>query len=151
MYCTRCGHRNPNEAKFCAKCGTALEDEVTVSVTPVEPDDEALEEFPLPQEDLEPGQALLLVKRGPNQGSRFLIDEDVTTTGRLPESDMFLDDVTVSRQHAEIHRRGGEYFIKDVGSLNGTYVNRERVEETMLASGDELQIGKFKLVFYTRE
>ena len=120
-------------------------------MTPVEPDDEALEEFPLPQEDLEPGQALLLVKRGPNQGSRFLIDEDVTTTGRLPESDMFLDDVTVSRQHAEIHRRGGEYFIKDVGSLNGTYVNRERVEETMLASGDELQIGKFKLVFYTRE
>ena len=74
-----------------------------------------------------------------------------TTAGRHPESDIFLDDVTVSRRHAEIRRRDGKFFVQDKGSLNGTYVNRQRVEETPLASGDELQIGKFKLVFFAGE
>jgi pSer/pThr/pTyr-binding forkhead associated (FHA) protein len=96
---------------------------------------------------LPPGSALLVVRRGPNAGSRFLLDTDVTTAGRHPESDIFLDDVTVSRRHAEFRREGGVFTVRDVGSLNGTYVNRERVESATLANSDEVQIGKFRLVF----
>jgi len=96
---------------------------------------------------LPPGTALLAVRRGPNAGARFLLDHDVTTSGRHPDSDIFLDDVTVSRRHAEFHRDGGIFTVRDVGSLNGTYVNRERVESATLSNGDEVQIGKFRLVF----
>jgi pSer/pThr/pTyr-binding forkhead associated (FHA) protein len=95
------------------------------------------------------GSALLVVKRGPNAGSRFLLDQSTTSAGRHPESDIFLDDVTVSRRHAEFRREGGEFVVVDVGSLNGTYVNREPVDTAVLASGDEVQIGKFRLVFLT--
>lgn len=119
-----------------------------MSLTPVEAEDDASEEFPFPHDELQPGQALLLVKRGPNAGSTFLLENEQTTTGRRPESDVFLDDVTVSRSHARIERRGDSFFVQDDGSLNGTYVNGERVEETKLASGDEIQIGMFKLVFF---
>ena len=98
-------------------------------------------------ETLPPGSALLVVRRGPNAGSRFLLDTDVTTAGRHPESDIFLDDVTVSRRHAEFRREGGIFTVRDVGSLNGTYVNRERVESASLANADEVQIGKFRLMF----
>jgi pSer/pThr/pTyr-binding forkhead associated (FHA) protein len=148
LYCTRCGHPNRDDARYCANCGDSLQDETTLSINPVEVDDEIGEEFPFPGEQLAPGQALLMVKRGPNAGSTFLIDKDVATAGRSPDSDVFLDDVTVSRQHAEIRREGGEFSIYDRGSLNGTYVNRELVESVRLASGDELQIGKFRLVFF---
>jgi pSer/pThr/pTyr-binding forkhead associated (FHA) protein len=92
-----------------------------------------------------------VVRRGPNQGTTFLLDAEMTTVGRLPDSDIFLDDVTVSRRHAEFVRTGATYEIRDVGSLNGTYVNAERVDRTELASGDEVQIGKFKLGFFARE
>jgi pSer/pThr/pTyr-binding forkhead associated (FHA) protein len=95
------------------------------------------------------GSALLVVKRGPNAGSRFLLDRDTTSAGRHPDSDIFLDDVTVSRRHAEFRREGGEFVVIDVGSLNGTYVNREPVDQAVLANGDEVQIGKFRLVFLT--
>lgn len=95
---------------------------------------------------LPPGTALLVVRRGPNAGARFLLDHDVTTSGRHPDSDIFLDDVTVSRRHAEFHRESGLFTVRDVGSLNGTYVNRERVETATLSNGDEVQIGKFRLV-----
>ncbi len=98
---------------------------------------------------LPPGTALLAVRRGPNAGARFLLDHDVTTSGRHPDSDIFLDDVTVSRRHAEFHRERATFTVRDVGSLNGTYVNRERVESATLSSGDEVQIGKFRLVFVT--
>jgi pSer/pThr/pTyr-binding forkhead associated (FHA) protein len=98
-------------------------------------------------ETLPPGSALLVVRRGPNAGSRFLLDTEVTTAGRHPESDIFLDDVTVSRRHAEFRREAGVFTVRDVGSLNGTYVNRERVESATLANADEVQIGKFRLVF----
>jgi pSer/pThr/pTyr-binding forkhead associated (FHA) protein len=98
-------------------------------------------------ESLPPGSALLVVRRGPNAGSRFLLDTETTTAGRHPESDIFLDDVTVSRRHAEFRREGGQFVVRDVGSLNGTYVNRERVESATLANGDEVQVGKFRLVF----
>ena len=93
------------------------------------------------------GTALLVVRRGPNAGSRFLLDHDVTTCGRHPDSDIFLDDVTVSRRHAEFHREGSVFTVRDVGSLNGTYVNREPVEAATLAGGDEVQVGKFRLVY----
>jgi pSer/pThr/pTyr-binding forkhead associated (FHA) protein len=98
---------------------------------------------------LSAGSALLVVKRGPNAGSRFLLDQSTTSAGRHPESDIFLDDVTVSRRHAEFRREGGEFVVVDVGSLNGTYVNREPVDTALLANGDEVQIGKFRLVYLT--
>lgn len=94
------------------------------------------------------GSALLVVKRGPNAGSRFLLDQEVTTAGRHPESDIFLDDVTVSRRHVEFRRAGdGSFTVGDVGSLNGTYLNRERIDSAELSGGDEVQIGKFRLLF----
>jgi pSer/pThr/pTyr-binding forkhead associated (FHA) protein len=147
--CTKCGHRNPDDAHFCANCGSPLQEDTTITFTPIEAEEEAAVEVGPPHSELESGQALLVVQRGPNAGSKFLIDKDVTTAGRHPESDIFLDDVTVSRRHAEFLRNDGRFLIKDVGSLNGTYVNRQRVDQAELASGDELQIGKFKLTFYT--
>ena len=97
---------------------------------------------------LVPGTALLVVLRGPNTGARFLLDADEVSTGRHPDSDIFLDDVTVSRTHAKFRREADDFLVRDVGSLNGTYVNRERIEEATLKTGDEVQIGKFRLVFY---
>jgi pSer/pThr/pTyr-binding forkhead associated (FHA) protein len=91
-----------------------------------------------------------VVLRGPNAGSRFLLDRDVTTAGRNQDSDIFLDDVTVSRKHAELYRQGERFVVRDVGSLNGSYVNRERIDETELFGGDEVQIGKFRLLFLAR-
>ena len=151
MFCNKCGHRNPSDAHFCSNCGNPLQEDTTTGFSPVELEEEAEEVAPLPQRELESGQALLVVQRGPNAGSKFLIDKDVTTTGRHPESDIFLDDVTVSRRHAEFRRKDARFFIHDSGSLNGTYVNRQRVEEAELANGDELQIGKFKLTFFAGE
>lgn len=149
MFCTRCGNRNPDDASFCSQCGNALrpaEDAPTVAFT-AEP--EQAEEGGVSLDDLGGDQALLVVKGGPTAGSTLLIDQDVVRAGRHPDSDLFLNDVTVSRRHAEIHREGHRFLIKDAGSLNGTYVNRERVEGAELSSGDELQIGKYKLIFYT--
>ena len=101
-------------------------------------------------EGLPPGSALLVVKRGPIAGSRFLLDQPLTFAGRHPGSDIVLDDITVSRRHAEFRFENGEFRVVDVGSLNGTYVNREPVESAVLANGDEIQIGKFRLVFLVR-
>jgi pSer/pThr/pTyr-binding forkhead associated (FHA) protein len=148
LYCSRCGHPNKDQARFCSNCGAPLHEETTLGLTPVELEGEAAEEFPFPEDELEAGQALVLVKHGPNAGSTFLLDHEVTTVGRNPESDVFLDDVTVSRRHAEVRRREVEWFVHDLGSLNGTYVNGERVDVAKLASGDEVQIGRFKLVFF---
>jgi len=92
---------------------------------------------------------MLVVKRGPNAGSKYVLDAEVTSAGRHPDSDIFLDDITVSRRHAEFIHRGTTYHVRDVGSLNGTYVNRERAEDAELKHGDEVQIGKFKLVFFS--
>ena len=97
---------------------------------------------------LRAGTALLVVLRGPNTGARFLLDDDEVASGRHPDSDIFLDDVTVSRKHAVFRREGDTFVVRDVGSLNGTYVNRERIDEVALKTGDEVQIGKFRLVFY---
>lgn len=97
---------------------------------------------------LRPGTALLVAMRGPNAGSRFLLDADEVSTGRHPESDIFLDDVTVSRRHAVFRRTPNGYQVQDVGSLNGTYVNMESVDSADLNSGDEVMVGKFRLVYY---
>jgi pSer/pThr/pTyr-binding forkhead associated (FHA) protein len=98
---------------------------------------------------LRPGTALLRVDHGPNAGSRFLLDAEVTTVGRHPSSDIFLDDVTVSRKHAQFLRGDDGFAVKDVGSLNGTYVNRSRIDDvTSLQTGDEVQIGKFRLLVH---
>lgn len=97
---------------------------------------------------LREGTALLIVLRGPNTGARFLLDDTEVSSGRGPSSDIFLDDVTVSRKHAVFSRGDDGFTVRDVGSLNGTYVNRERIDSVLLRTGDEVQIGKFRLVFY---
>ncbi len=99
-------------------------------------------------EPLAPGMAMLVVQRGPNAGSRFVLEADVVTGGRHPDSDIFLDDVTVSRRHAQFVRTPEGYRVKDVGSLNGTYVNRHRIDDVLLHTGDEVQVGKFRLVYF---
>lgn len=94
------------------------------------------------------GSALLIAHGGPNAGARFLLDQDITTAGRHPEADIFLDDVTVSRKHVEFRRSGEGFMVVDSGSLNGTYVNNDRVDSLQLRTGNEVQIGKFRLTFY---
>lgn len=94
------------------------------------------------------GSALLVVRRGPNTGARFLLDADTTTVGRHPDADIFLDDVTVSRRHAEFSRHGTRFEVKDLGSLNGTYFDGVRIETGMLTDGAEVQVGKYRLTFY---
>lgn len=98
---------------------------------------------------LPPASALLIVKRGPNSGARFLLDSDTTIAGRHPKTEIFLDDVTVSRKHCEFLRHNGDFFVRDLGSLNGTYVNRDRIDEIGLVTGDEVQIGKYRLTFHS--
>lgn len=100
---------------------------------------------------LPPGSALLVSARGPNAGSQFLLDQSVTTAGRHPDSDIFLDDVSVSRRHTEFRVEDDGTWVVDVGSLNGTYLNREPVDSARLTHGDEVQIGKFRLVFMTND
>jgi len=160
IYCTRCGQANPDDARFCLHCGTMLarggaerpgETTSTISLGGdlADGDYDEFNDQAAPEDSLPPGTALLVVRRGPNAGSRFLLDHDITTAGRHRDSDIFLDDVTVSRRHAEFYRMGARFSVRDVGSLNGTYVNRDRIEETELFSGDEVQIGKFRLIFMT--
>ena len=97
---------------------------------------------------LPPTSALLIMQRGPSAGARFLLDAERTVAGRSPNADIFLDDVTVSRKHAEFVREADGFVVRDIGSLNGTYVNRERIEQATLRSGDEVQIGKFRMTFH---
>ena len=176
VYCARCGRPNPDGARFCSNCGAQLSAPVPPGAgTPAGPsaaggvaarpgdttislgraDDGDLGDDLYPDSasfgTLPPGSALLLVMRGPNAGSRFRLDGDLTTAGRHPDSHIFLDDVTVSRRHAEFCRQGFRFTVRDVGSLNGTYVNRERIEEAELTGGDEVQIGKFRLLFLTSQ
>jgi pSer/pThr/pTyr-binding forkhead associated (FHA) protein len=169
VFCTQCGQQNPDDSRFCARCGAptarpggtheGADATSTLSMSALHGQLEADGEHGPTNEDapeaeqaggleaLPAGSALLVVRRGPNAGSRFLLDQDVTTAGRHPDSEIFLDDVTVSRRHAEFVRDGAGFLVRDVGSLNGTYLNRERIESTSLAGGDEVQIGKYRLVF----
>jgi hypothetical protein len=149
VFCNNCGHRNPIDANFCSSCGNPLSPgpDATVSFVPEEPAVEGEDEINVAVGELAAGAGVLVVKRGPDVGAKYVLGDEITRVGRHPESEIFLDDITVSRRHAEFMRRGHEYVVKDVGSLNGTYVNRERIDEATLASGDEVQIGKFKLLF----
>ncbi|MFD3656906.1 FHA domain-containing protein [Streptomyces sp. 24-1644] len=169
--CARCGHRNAEASRFCSNCGAPLRGGVperasettsTISISGLEAyEAEATGQTMLPSlspeaqaavDALPAGSALLVVRRGPNSGSRFLLDGDLTTAGRHPQSDIFLDDVTVSRRHVEFRRNpDGSFTVGDVGSLNGTYVNRERIDSVPLTNGDEVQIGKYRLVFYASQ
>ena len=153
MFCNNCGHRNPPSSNFCSSCGAPLEhggEDTTVTLVPLEPSGEVGdEEISVGLDELPAGVGMLVVKRGPNAGSKFALESEVTKAGRHPESDIFLDDITVSRRHAEFVRKDNGYVVRDVGSLNGTYLNRERIDDAALQNGDEVQIGKFKLVFLT--
>jgi pSer/pThr/pTyr-binding forkhead associated (FHA) protein len=152
MYCTRCGTKNPSGARFCAQCGSALagDRDVTTGMLPTAVDelsgsgDERVDVEGI-RGELAVGTALLVSVRGPNLGARFLLDKDVVTVGRHPESDIFLDDITVSRRHAEFRRTGHTFEVVDVGSLNGTYVNGTRTDGQLLEHGDDVQVGKFRL------
>ncbi|MGW3410611.1 FHA domain-containing protein [Streptomyces sp. NPDC000888] len=172
LVCTRCGNRNAENSRFCSNCGAPLRSGVTperpsettstISISGLEAYDaevtgQTLSPALSPEaqaavDALPLGSALLVVRRGPNSGSRFLLDGELTTAGRHPQSDIFLDDVTVSRRHVEFRRVGdGSFTVADVGSLNGTYVNRERIDSVALSNGDEVQIGKYRLVFYASQ
>ena len=157
LVCTACGNQNPEGARFCAQCGTKLPEpsDATTTIQFADPNTETSDRLlsavdAAAVDALPRGHAMLVVQRGPGSGSRFLLDKDVVQAGRHPDSDIFLDDVTVSRRHAEFYRHGDRFTVRDVGSLNGTYVNRERIEEAELFGGDEVQIGKFRLLFMTR-
>ena len=148
--CPKCGYANPLGARFCSSCGTQLRettaDEATMAHDravgdPVELTEEELAEMPAGT------VGMFVVRQGPKRGSRIALDVEEVTIGRHPESDIFLDDVTVSRRHAVVRRVGSGYYVEDAGSLNGTYVNQTRVENAALNDGDEVQVGKFKLVY----
>ena len=163
-FCTACGRENPDDARFCSQCGTRLvsaassaeqsgESTATINIgvtrDKTDTSDRALSPVDAAAVDaLPPGHALLVVQRGPGAGSRFLLDADEVNAGRHPDSEIFLDDVTVSRRHAEFHRDGETFTVADTGSLNGTYVNRDRIDRVRLNDGDEVQIGKYRLVFF---
>ena len=150
IYCAECGFQNSEAANFCARCGAMLEHEgsdaeQTLSYTP----DQIAEEAAAGVEGIE-GPALVVRSGGGRSGEAFALGEERTTIGRSPDCDIFLDDVTVSRRHAVITERGGRFEVEDLGSLNGTFLNRHRIEQGALTDDDELQVGKYRLVFLAR-
>jgi pSer/pThr/pTyr-binding forkhead associated (FHA) protein len=154
-FCNQCGHRNPPESNFCSSCGSALDnlDDRTITFAAVDPLQEAAglaDDVVVPVGEIARGTGVLIVRAGPQAGARFTLERDLTRLGRHPDSEISLDDITVSRRHADIRRADGGYEVADSGSLNGTYVNQERIERTVLQHGDELQIGKFRLVYFER-
>jgi pSer/pThr/pTyr-binding forkhead associated (FHA) protein len=154
-FCNQCGHRNPPESNFCSSCGAPLDvlDDRTITLTAIDPLQDAPgadDDIVIPMGEIAKDRAVLIVRAGAQAGERFALDTDLTRLGRHPDSEISLDDITVSRRHAEVQRTAEGYFVADSGSLNGTYVNQERVERTQLRHGDELQIGKFRLVFFER-
>ena len=146
VYCLECGFQNPEAANYCAKCGALLEKEepgeATIALAPEELPEDSL----VGLEGLA-GPALVVRSGGGRAGEHFLLGKEQTTVGRSPDCDVFLDDVTVSRRLAEVVKRNGQFFIEDKGSLNGTFLNRRRIEAGPLEDGDEVQIGKYKLTF----
>ncbi len=156
--CILCGHLNAAEANYCSSCGTAL-NKVTDNTLICAPD-MSFDDPPAAEESLlalnpDIKGSVLVVKIGHEVLIHYPIDKEITTIGRRTDSDIFLDDITVSRNHAVVERREGggkfAYYLKDVGSLNGTYVNRNRIEEAELLGGEEVQVGKFKLVYMAQQ
>jgi pSer/pThr/pTyr-binding forkhead associated (FHA) protein len=151
IYCQECGFQNPEAANYCARCGALLVKgeggtEATQTFTPEDADDAPAEAL----EDLGIKGPALVVRSGGGRAGEMFHPEQETTIGRSPDCGIFLDDVTVSRKHAVLVNRDGAFFIEDQGSLNGTFVNRKRVESAELEDGDELQIGKYRLTFLNR-
>lgn len=158
MRCESCGHQNPPASNFCANCGEALVSstvlgpgESTRVITAIQ--DVVNEELSADEvaavDSLPQGSALLIVQRGPHLGARYLLDDPQVTAGRSPNCDIFLDDVTVSRNHARFTRKDDVTYVSDLGSLNGTYVNRQLLtSEVALRRGDEVQIGKYRMVYF---
>jgi pSer/pThr/pTyr-binding forkhead associated (FHA) protein len=148
VYCSECGFQNPEVANYCARCGALLRDEsgeeTTLSYMP--------ETFSEAEGGVEGvgGPALVVRSGGGRAGEAFLLERERTTVGRSPDCDIFLDDVTVSRRHAVVVEQTGRFVIEDEGSLNGTFLNRRRIESAELTDDDELQIGKYRLVFLSR-
>lgn len=172
-FCTQCGHQNPEGSNFCAQCGTRLVKPGSPStpVAPAHTSEHTLQgdtsQIPVVVEEQPPltpvlsdadkdavaslpaGHALLVVRRGPSAGARFLLDGQTHDAGRHPDSDIFLDDITVSRHHVKFTRTPEGTVVSDVGSLNGTYVNRTLIDgDVLLKPGDEVQIGKFRMVYF---
>jgi hypothetical protein len=150
QHCPECGFANADGANYCQRCGAFLAGPDTppgaTTATYRVGETGELEELEL-SDVVARGAALVIRAGGGRAGESFPLEGDRLTVGRRPDSDIFLDDVTVSRDHAILVRRGNEYYLDDCGSLNGTYVNRRRIESHRLADGDELQIGKYKLAF----
>ena len=155
VFCNQCGHRNPPSSAFCSSCGSPLDSlaDRTVTLTAIDPLQEAPgaeDDIVIPVGQLPTEVGVLIVRAGAQAGERFQLVDLVTRLGRHPDSEIMLDDITVSRRHAEVQRTAEGYMVADSGSLNGTYVNQERVERAALRHGDEVQIGKFRLVFFER-
>ena len=154
VFCNACGHRNPPNSSFCSPCGAVLDlpDERTVVIAQVDP----MQDLPGSQDNAAirlgdvRGHGVLVVRSGELTGSRFNLDKDSTQIGRHSDSDIVLDDITVSRRHAEIVKTGGSLVIRDLGSLNGSYVNQNRVDEFRITHGDEIQVGKYRMVFFSK-
>jgi NMD protein affecting ribosome stability and mRNA decay len=150
VLCARCGHQNPEDARFCSSCGAPLnaaeheETTLTLSAVEAEAEEDELERY---LDGLAPGLGMFVVRHGPNAGSSYRLEQAKTSIGRHPDSDVFLDDITVSRRHVVVERDDHGYRLRDVGSLNGTYVNRKRVDDAELHHGDEVQIGRYRLTF----
>jgi hypothetical protein len=156
VFCNQCGHRNPPESSFCSSCGSVVDrlDDHTVTLAKVDP----LLDAPGPADDvvvrmgeLPSDTATLVVRSGTQAGTALSLAAPVTRLGRHPDSEISLDDITVSRRHAEITRTDDGYLVRDAGSLNGTYLNGTRIDDpAVLHQGDELQVGKFRLVFFQK-
>ncbi|HZQ63724.1 MAG TPA: FHA domain-containing protein [Gaiellaceae bacterium] len=151
VYCPECGFQNLESANYCSRCGALLVTEADVDVTMTFSAEELEEERSEALEDLGvEGPALVVRSGGGRTGEQFPLDRTQTTIGRSPDCDIFLDDVTVSRRHAIVARGPAAFTIEDLGSLNGTFLNRRRIERADLENGDEVQIGKYRLTFLER-
>jgi pSer/pThr/pTyr-binding forkhead associated (FHA) protein len=150
VHCPECGFQNPEAVNYCEKCGTLLipdeasGSETTMSITPGQEEEHAGSILPAE------GMAIIVRSGGGRAGEAYVLERDRLTIGRTPDSDIFLDDVTVSRRHAVLSRVEDGFAIQDLGSLNGTFVNRRRVDTQQLEDGDDVQVGKYKLTFLQR-
>ena len=152
LHCPECGFVNPEGANYCQKCGALLElDGSGEPTTATYRIGETGDFIPVDVDEVATNTAALVIRAGGGRaGESFAVDGERMTIGRRPDSAVFLDDITVSRDHALLVHRGSDWYIDDCGSLNGTYVNRERIDSRRLSDGDELQVGKYKLTFRTR-
>jgi len=150
IYCPECGFQNPEAANYCAKCGAMLHATEPAEQTQTFSADEGGAQLDALEDLRVEGPALVVRSGGGRAGETFAPQGDRTTIGRSPDCAVFLDDVTVSRRHAVLLERDGHWFVEDQGSLNGTFVNRRRVDSSELSDGDELQIGKYRLTFLAR-